>query len=68
MADSSSDIRHKIVSLTKNKPMSVSELSRQLKMRREFVAGYLEALRHMGELKVISIGKSKVYTPAEKAK
>jgi DNA-binding transcriptional regulator LsrR (DeoR family) len=46
--------------------MSVSELSRKLKLRREFVSGYLEAMRHEGEVKVMSIGRSKVYTPEKK--
>jgi hypothetical protein len=62
MADQS-DLRGKIISAVKSKPCSVSELCRTLKVRRDFLSGYLEAMRHNGNLKVTTIGKSKVYLP-----
>jgi len=32
-------------------------------MRRDFLTGYLEAMRHEGEVKVVRVGRSKVYSP-----
>ncbi len=61
MSDASTDIKRRIISTLKKEPMSLSELSRRLKLRRDFVSGYLEAMRHEGEVKVIRIGRSKVY-------
>jgi len=50
MSTGSADIKHKILSAICEKPMSLSELSRKLKMRRDFIAGYLEALKYEGEV------------------
>lgn len=63
MADTPKDLKKKILNLIKDDPISVSELARQLKLGREFVTGYLEAMRQAGEVKVINVGKSKVYKP-----
>jgi len=63
MADTPKDLKKKILNLIKDDPISVSELARQLRLRREFVTGYLEAMRQAGEVKVVSVGKSKVYKP-----
>ena len=68
MTNLSADTRRKIMSIIKNETISVSELSKRTKLRRDFVAGYLEALRHMGEVKVVTIGRAKVYSPAKKTK
>jgi len=57
-------MRGKIISTTRQKPCSVSELCRLLRLRRDFLSGYLEAMRHAGQLKVAFVGKSKVYSPA----
>lgn len=57
------DTKSKILSTLRKKPMSLSELSRQLKMRRDFITGYLEAMRHVGEVEVVAVGRSKVYIP-----
>jgi DNA-binding transcriptional ArsR family regulator len=61
MPGPSGDIKRRILSAVDKKPMSLSELSRKLKLRREFVSGYLEAMRHDGEVKVVKVGRSKVY-------
>lgn len=66
MSDASTDVKRRILSTLNEKPMSLSELSRKLKLRRDFVSGYLEAMRHEGEVKVINVGRSKVYRPKEK--
>lgn len=67
MSDASTDVKRRILSTLDERPMSLSELSRKLKLRRDFVSGYLEAMRYEGEVKVISVGRSKVYRP-EKSK
>jgi predicted transcriptional regulator len=63
MGDVSGDVKRRIVSILREEPMSVSELSRRLKMRRDFTTGYLEAMRHEGEVEVVKVGRSKVYRP-----
>ncbi len=67
MTGASGDIKRKILKTLREKPMSLSELSRRLKMRRDFITGYLEAMRNGGEVKVVKVGRSKVYRP-EKGK
>ena len=52
--------------ILKEKPMSVSELARRLNVRREYLAGYLEALRDSGKLERIMVGRSYVYRPVER--
>ncbi len=49
--------------ILKEKPMSVSELARRLNVRREYLGGYLEALRDSGRLERIMVGRSYVYRP-----
>jgi len=51
--------------MLKERPMSVSELARKLNMRREFLTGYLEALRDKGQVQRISVGRSHVYLPTQ---
>jgi DNA-binding transcriptional ArsR family regulator len=63
MSGTSGDIKRKILKTLREEPMSVSELSRRLKMRRDFITGYLEAMRNSGEVKVVKVGRSKVYRP-----
>ncbi len=53
----------KITEKVKTRPMSVAKLASELKMRREFVAGYLEAMKDFGKLEMIRVGKAKVYKP-----
>jgi len=61
MTDASGDTKSRILSILRKKPMSLSEVARQLNVRRDFVTGYLEAMRHEGEVEVITVGRSKVY-------
>jgi len=63
MSETPADFKRKVVATLKGNPMSLSELSRKLKLRRDFVSGYLEAMRHAGEVEVATIGRSKVYNP-----
>ena len=68
MSNATSDIRRRILATLKEKPMSLSELSRKLKLRRDFASGYLEAMRHGGDVSVVRIGRSKVYRPKARKK
>ena len=61
MSDAPADTKRRILSTLDKKPMSLSELSRKLKLRRDFVSGYLESMRHEGEVLVVRVGRSKVY-------
>ena len=61
MAGNSGDVKSKILSNLRKKPMSLSELSRQINVRRDFVTGFLEAMRSEGEVDVVTVGRSKVY-------
>ena len=45
------------------RPMSVSQLASELGLRRDFVSGYLEALRAQGRLELVVVGRSHVYQP-----
>lgn len=63
MTNASGDIKVRILSILRKKPMSLSEVARQLKVRRDFITGFLEAMRHEGEVEVINVGRSKVYRP-----
>ena len=44
------------------------KLADDLKIRREFLSGFLEAMKEMGELTVIDVGVAKVYMPMIPAK
>lgn len=48
--------------LNKN-PISVSKLASLLGLRREFLTGFLEAMRMEGKVNVIDVGRAKVYMP-----
>ena len=61
MSNAPTDTKRRILSTLDKKPMSLSELSRKLKLRRDFVSGYLESMRHEGEVRVVRVGRSKVY-------
>lgn len=60
-----SKIEHRIIDILKDRPISVSELARKLKMRRDFLAGYLESMRDRGKLRLIQVGKANVYQIVE---
>ncbi len=65
MTDASRDVKTRIISILQKKPISLSELSRQTKLRREFLTGFLEAMRQEGKVDVVTVGRSKVYQPKE---
>ena len=57
------ELERQILGMTSTKPMSVSQLAKELGLRREFLAGYLEALRSQGKLEMVTVGRSYVYQP-----
>jgi len=65
MSETPTEFKRKVIATLKSNPMSLSELSRKLKLRRDFVSGYLEAMRGAGEVDVATIGRSKVYKPSK---
>ena len=64
MSDSitSYDFEKKILELISDKLLSVSQISKQLGVRRDVITGYLEALKNQGKLEYHKVGKSNVYT------
>ena len=58
-----SNTESRIMQKLNEKPYSVSQLAKDLKLRREFLTGFLEAMRIAGKLEVIDVGRAKVYRP-----
>jgi predicted transcriptional regulator len=58
----------KIFELLDKDLMSTSQLARELGMRRDMAAGYLEALRNQGKLNFFKVGRSYVYTIPKRRK
>jgi len=54
----------KILEMLGEELLSTSEIAKRLNMRREIVAGYLEALKDQGKLEKTVVGRSHVYRPA----
>lgn len=54
-----------VMNLIKERPMSVSQLAKELGLRRDFLAGYLESMRERRMLKLVKIGRANVYFPIE---
>ena len=59
-------LESKIIELLKERLMSVSELASILKVRRDFLAGYLEALKDQNKLEMVKVGKAHVYRVKKK--
>jgi predicted transcriptional regulator len=64
MAESltSNDFEKKILELLSTNLLSVSQIAKELGVRRDVVAGYLEALKNQGKLEFHRVGKSNIYT------
>lgn len=63
MSTVESHLDEKIIEKLNKKPYSISLLAKELGLRRDFLAGYLEALRMAGKLDLIVVGKANVYQP-----
>ena len=56
------EVEEKILQLLSKKIMSVSQLSKEIGVKRYLLAGYLEALKNSGKLEAHIVGRSKIYT------
>lgn len=61
-------LEKRILYILGKKIMSTSQLAKELGMRRDITAGYLEALKNQGKLNFFKVGKSHVYTTSERWK
>lgn len=62
------DFEKKILNLLSSKLMSVSQVAKELGIRRDVAAGYLEALKNQGKLEFHKVGRSNVYIVRERSK
>jgi predicted transcriptional regulator len=56
------DFEKRILGLLNEKLLSVSQIAKELGVRRDIITGYLEALKNQGKLEFHKVGKSNVYT------
>lgn len=56
------DFEKRILELLSDKLLSVSQIAKELGVRRDIITGYLEALKNQGKLEFHKVGKSNVYT------
>jgi predicted transcriptional regulator len=56
------DFEKKILELLSSKLLSVSQIAKELGVRRDLITGYLEALKNQGKLEFHKVGRSNVYT------
>jgi predicted transcriptional regulator len=56
------DFEKKILDLLSAKLLSVSQIAKELGVRRDVICGYLEALKNQGKLEFHKVGRSNVYT------
>ena len=52
----------RILKLLDSKLLSVSQIAKELGVRRDLACGYLEALKNQGKLEFHRVGRSNVYT------
>ena len=62
------NFERRILMLLGRKIMSTSQVARELGMRRDITAGYLEALKNQGKLDFFKVGRSHVYTTSDRWK
>ncbi len=60
------DVEKKILVILSKRLMSTSQLAKEVGLRRDVAAGYLEALKNQGKLKFSKVGRSYVYTLTER--
>jgi len=56
------DLEKKILDLLSTRLLSVSQIAKELGIRRDVATGYLEALKNQGKLEFHKVGKANVYT------
>ena len=62
MSNQANNFEKRILNLLGKKLMSTSQVARELGMRRDVAAGYLQALKNQGKLQFFKVGRSHVYT------
>ena len=62
------DFEKRILNLLSKELLSVSQLSKKLGVRRDVMAGYLEALKNQGKLEFHKVGRSNIYTIPKRLK
>lgn len=58
----SNDFEKRILDMLSTRLMSVSQIAKELGIRRDVATGYLEALKNQGKLEFHRVGKSNIYT------
>ena len=56
------DFESRIMNLLSSRLLSVSQIAKELGVRRDLICGYLEALKNQGKLEFHKVGRSNVYT------
>lgn len=67
MAGSKAVMEERILTIVSDELLSTSALARKVNMRRDLLAGYMEALKHQGKVRLIKIGRSNVYSPVRRS-
>jgi predicted ArsR family transcriptional regulator len=62
------DFEKRLMVLLSDSLMSVSQIAKELGVRRDVATGYLEALKNQGKLEFHTVGRSNVYTIRRKEK
>lgn len=60
------DFEKKVIRLLSDRLLSVSQIARELGVRRDVATGYLEALKNQGKLEFHRVGRSNVYMLARR--
>jgi len=68
MSTRENDLEKRILDLLSKKLMSISQISKELGMRRDVTAGYLQALKNQGKLNFFKVGRSHIYITSERQK
>ena len=61
MSKAGNNLERKLLTLLSERLMSVSQVAKEIGMRRDVVTGYLEALKNQGKLEFYRVGRSNVY-------
>lgn len=56
----------RVLDLLSKRLLSTSQVAKELGMRRDVAAGYLEALKNQGKLNFSKVGRSHVYTISQR--
>ena len=60
------ETKGKILNFVEERPMSLSQLSKELNIRRDILKGYLESLKEEGKIDVYKVGRYQIFFSREK--